>query len=127
MKTTAIFHLVPGSYFHMQPLDEPYLSPAFQQEGFIHCTAGKDMLITVANRYFADLLDDLLVLQIDPSSLTSPLKFEPPIPPPGAVVSPAGSDTTLFPHIYGPLNRDAIATIFALRRETGGLWQMPPA
>ena len=83
------------------------------------------MLITVANCYFADLLDALLALHINPARLTSPLKFEPPIPPPGVAPTPANSDTPLFPHIYGPLNRDAITAIITLQRDAAGRWAWP--
>ncbi len=47
----------------------------------------------------------LVLLVIDPRRLTSDLKWEPPAegaPPPGV---PAGET---FPHIYGPINLDAI-------------------
>jgi uncharacterized protein (DUF952 family) len=32
---------------------------------------------------------------------------------------------TLFPHIYGPLNRQAIIACFSLQRDEAGRWQMP--
>ena len=119
-----IFHLVPADYYHSQPQDQPYRPATFAQEGFVHCTAGADLLVEIANTYFDSLPGQLLVLEIDPQCLTAPLKFEPPIPPPEqASAGPAVS--TLFPHIYGPLNRDAIIKCFALQRNDAGQWQMP--
>ncbi len=121
-----IFHLVPASYYHRQPADRAYLPETFAQDGFIHCTAGLDTLVEVANMFFADLPDDLLVLEIDPARLTAPLKFEPPVPPSGAAdVPPPGSEATLFPHIYGPLNREAVSRIFTLSRSPSGRWALP--
>ncbi|MCB0194784.1 MAG: DUF952 domain-containing protein [Anaerolineae bacterium] len=125
IQALPIYHLTPLRYYEAQPHDQPYCPPLLDEEGFIHCTAGADVLLQVANAYFSDLDDSLLVLEIDPDRLTSPLKFEPPASP-----KSAGSDFTpepdiLFPHIYGPLNREAIKDSFTLRRSPKGLWQMP--
>jgi uncharacterized protein (DUF952 family) len=83
MAGRAIYHLVPLAFYQAQATDEPYYPAAFVEEGFIHCTAGLDMLLTVANNYFAALSDRdrLLVLEIDPTRLSSPLKFEAATPP----------------------------------------------
>ena len=71
----------------------------------------------------------MLVLEIDPTHLTAPLKFEPPIPPTHAATiskeTVTASPGTLFPHISGPLNRQAIVGCFALARTETGQWQMP--
>ena len=125
----SIYHLVPASYYYTQSQDRPYLPEAFVEEGFIHCTAGIEMLVQVANNYFGTLSEELLVLEINPNAITVPLKFEPPIPPTdksknGKKNSSANEDI-LFPHIYGPLNREAIVRCFAMRRDEVGKWQMP--
>jgi uncharacterized protein (DUF952 family) len=124
-----IYHLVPAICHHRQCQDHPYLPEAFTQDGFIHCTAGTNMLVEVANAFFADLEDELLVLEIDPTRLTAPLKYEPPMPPTHSSATSRETSTatpdTLFPHIYGPLNRQAIVRCFALARTETGQWQMP--
>lgn len=121
-----IYHLTSANYYYQQPQEKPYLSQMFAQEGFIHCTAGQEMLIEVANRYFGTFAGDLLALRIDPKHLTSPLKFEAPVPPPG---EPSAESHTqydvLFPHIYGALNREAIADCVALQRDEAGRWFFP--
>ncbi|MFN8453772.1 MAG: DUF952 domain-containing protein [Anaerolineae bacterium] len=126
-----IFHLTPAAYYQRQPVDQPYQPAALAQEGFIHCTAGVDKLIQVANYYFADLRDDLLVLEIDSAQLTAPLIFEPPVlavsGPVGRERNYAADPQTLFPHVYGPLNRQAIRRCFALQRDSTGQWQLPQA
>ena len=127
--TRLIYHLVPAGYYRRQPAERPYLPETFNQEGFIHCTSGVELLVEVANTFFANLPDDLFVLEIDPTRLTAPLKYEPPLPP---VVTTSTPDVTaspqfdqLFPHIYGPLNRRAIKRQFALQRAENGTWQLP--
>jgi uncharacterized protein (DUF952 family) len=128
-QSLPIYHLTPASYYHRQPENQPYQTETLVQEGFIHCTASVEKLIEVANVYFADLRDDLLVLEIDPAQLTAPLIFEPPIPPINAPVVTEETSTshsnTLFPHIYGPLDRQAILSCFVLQRDPVGRWQMP--
>jgi glutathione S-transferase len=77
------------------------------EEGFIHAsTAGQ--VNGVANAFYADA-EDLVVLLIDPERLTAPLKYD---PVPGAAEP--------FPHIYGPLNVDAVTGFAELRRDAEG-------
>ncbi len=124
-----IYHLTPAGYYNTQPQDQPYRPETFAQEGFIHCTAGTEMLVEVANAFFDTLLESLLALEIDPQRLTAPLQFESPIPPTGQ--APADEETfapdpdLLFPHIYGPLNREAIVDCFVLQRGQSGRWYLP--
>jgi len=121
-----VFHLVPAAVFYAQPANRPYLPPDFAAEGFIHCTAGLDWLVEVANAFFADFSGELLALQIDPHRLQAPLKFEPPLPPPGSAATDfTPGEAVLFPHIYGPLNREAIVRVMALPRNSAGRWQAP--
>lgn len=125
--TQPIYHLTPLSYYRCQPAGQPYRPATFEQEGFVHCTGGQKMLLQVANHYFAHLAEPLLALEIDPIRLTAPLKFEPPSPPPGATATAGyhAQESLLFPHIYGPINQDAIINHLVLRRDAAGRWQFP--
>lgn len=128
MSDRPIYHLVPASYYRHQPQDQPYQPATLALEGFIHCTVGADILIKIANAFFDTLPGELLVLEIDPVHLTVPLRFEPPILPDHSVSYESTfvpDPDILFPHIYGPLNREAIVACFALRRDETGRWQMP--
>jgi uncharacterized protein (DUF952 family) len=120
---TSIYHLVPAQYYEAQPAGQPYRPETFDQEGFIHCTADLPLLVKIANLYFTSLPDGLLVLEIDTARLDAPLKFEAPISPPGETST--HDPETLFPHIYGPLNRAAIVRIFPLARNEAGQWALP--
>lgn len=126
-----VFHLVPAAYYRRQPPDRPYRPATFSEEGFIHCTDDVGTLLQVANAFFAGLEDDLLALEIAPARLTAPLKYEPAIPPTqtGVTGQPAFTPEPdrLFPHIYGPLDRQAIRRTFALRRDSTGRWQLRDA
>lgn len=122
---SSIYHLVPAEYFHVQPADRPYRPATFEQEGFIHCTAGRSTTLRVANNYFGDFSGPLLTLEIDPTQLSAPLKFEPPIVPANFNVQTSPHAGQLFPHIYGPLNRDAIRRQITLHRNSAGQWAWP--
>jgi uncharacterized protein (DUF952 family) len=115
--TSLIHHLVPSAEFVAMPADQPYLPAGYAQDGFIHCTQQPAVLIEVANRFYRDVAGDFLVLDIDPRRLTAELRNELPMPP-----APAGSPLAgvLFPHIYGPLNREAIVAVRKVQRDADG-------
>lgn len=67
------------------------------EEGFIHASRG-DQWQGVRERFYADVDEPLVLLVIDTDRLRSPVVEE----------VPEGATET-FPHIYGPLNVDAVA------------------
>jgi uncharacterized protein (DUF952 family) len=114
---THILHIVPAGYYHAQPADRPYLPEAYPADGFIHCTREPEVMLQIANRFYRTAAGDVLVLVIDADRVGAPVKWEPPVHPDGA---PAQPGERLFPHIYGPLNRDAIVAIRTARRAEDG-------
>lgn len=105
--TEIIYHLTPAGYFKSLPADQPYLPREFERDGFIHCTKGEERLLLVADTIYRRVPGDFLALVIDERRVTSPLKVE-------------NVGGIMFPHIYGPLNRDAIVRVVAMgRREDG--------
>jgi hypothetical protein len=117
MMAEHILHLVPAAYFRAQPEDAPYAPPGFAMDGFIHCTREASILLDIANGLYRETPGDFLTLVIDPEKVSAPLRFEPPLPPP-----PPGHPLAqhLFPHIYGPLNRDAIVLVRTAQRSEDG-------
>ncbi|NUP49722.1 MAG: DUF952 domain-containing protein [Catenulispora sp.] len=74
-----------------------------EQQGFIHA-ATANQVDGVAGAFYADVdAAELVVLEIDPDRLTAPLRYE---------EVPGAADP--FPHIYGPLNTDAVVGTSAL-------------
>lgn len=71
-------------------------------EGFIHCSTAAQWPATV-ERFYADV-DALLLLHIDESLLDVPL-----------VVEQLDRAPEPFPHVYGPLNLDAVVRVQQLR------------
>ncbi len=73
------------------------LGRTLAEEGFIHASRG-DQWTAVRDRFYADVTEPLLLLQIDTDRLDVPVVEEPPAP----------GVTETFPHIYGPLAIDAV-------------------
>lgn len=105
------YHIVPAEYFRDCPAEAPYTPPGFLDEGFIHCTDGEQNLADTANRHYRDERRMFVVLAIDTALLDAEVKYE----DPGRV----------YPHIYGPLNRDAIVAVLPILREADGAF-LPP-
>jgi uncharacterized protein (DUF952 family) len=78
-----------------------YEHPSLQAEGFIHCSQ-EHQIAGVLERYFEGE-KNLIKLVIDADKLTSRHVFD---------WSPTVEDT--FPHIYGPLNVDAVTDVVAI-------------
>lgn len=122
--SNLILHIVPANYFNAQPAGQPYLPEAFPADGFIHCTQQPETMLQIANRFYKNVDGDVLVLVIDADRITSEVKWESAVHPQmhphpdGSPTQPG--DSILFPHIYGPLNREAITHIRVAVRDSAG-------
>lgn len=93
-----IYHITTKPEWEVARTKGYYEAPSLQSEGFIHCSEERQ-LDGVLKRYFAGK-KDLLKLVIDTDKLTSLLKYE---------LAPSVNE--MFPHIYGPVNFDAVIRI----------------
>ena len=106
----SIYHLTPAARWQAWSPSMPYLPAEYDDEGFVHCTAGDALMLEVANRFYRDVPGDFVLLVIDPDRLTSPLKWEP----------PEDGPAPLFPHIYGPIDAKAIVEVRPVQRGADG-------
>ena len=90
-------------------------------EGFVHCSTEHQM-VAVANKYYTGATN-MLLLRIDHKLLTSQLKWEPPAHIDG---SPSLPGEPFFPHIYGPINIDAVTEIIEFPSTPDGTFVTPP-
>ena len=97
------------------------IAPSVATEGFAHCSTEHQM-VDVANKYYRGT-SDMVLLNIDLSKLASVLKFEPPAHLDG---SPALPHEPLFPHIYGPINLDAVIEAIDFPCDEQGVFTSPP-
>src|ERR1700722_16524738 len=81
------------------------LDRTLAQEGFIHLSFANQVR-GVADRFYADVDEQLVLLSIDPSKLTASVVIEP----------VAGTDER-FPHLYGEVAVEAVRRVTEYRRE----------
>ncbi len=101
-----IFHLTTAADWARAQAEGRYTTSTrgrtVAEVGFVHASRD-DQWRGVRERFYADVTEPLLLLVIDPDLLTSPVVEE----------AAAGSEET-FPHVYGPLDLDAVVDVIAL-------------
>jgi uncharacterized protein (DUF952 family) len=113
-----IYHIVIETHFRAQFDGLVYLPPGLHDAGFVHC-AFEPSVIPVANDYYAGASSRLLLLEIDPTRLTSETRYETAAPIVGGGSSHLAG-AAQFPHVYGPIDREAITGVGVLGRTPGG-------
>jgi uncharacterized protein (DUF952 family) len=88
-----IYHIVMPEVWDAFDTDH-YRVGSLDSEGFIHCSFA-DQLDGVIKRYYSGA-DEIVVLEIETDRLMS------------RVVNEPSTANEIYPHIYGPINRDAI-------------------
>jgi release factor glutamine methyltransferase len=97
-----LVHICPQSEWIQAQKNGIYRDTSLEQDGFIHCSQ-PEQVMEVANHFYLGVRN-LVMLWIDPEILSSKICWE-------------FVDGTMFPHIYGPINLDAVKSISNL--ETG--------
>jgi uncharacterized protein (DUF952 family) len=97
-----------------------YIAPSLQTEGFIHCST-ENQVLHVANAFYRGR-NDLVLLNIDETKLKPELKWEPPAGSP----APGISESDKFPHIFGPINLTAVASVLDFVPDSDGEWHSLP-
>jgi hypothetical protein len=113
----SILHLVAREdWAAVDPL-VGYRPASLAHEGFIHCTIEAEILLGIANSIYRADPREYVVLEVDPARVASPVVVEGPLPPPPPD-SPLAQHQ--FPHIYGPLNVDAVVGVRPAVRDVAG-------
>lgn len=110
----VVYHMLTRAHWEATPPDCPLTADTLASEGFIHCTAEPERLLQVANRFYRATPGDWLILVLAPAELTAPLYWE-------------AADGHLFPHVYGPINRQAIVDVLSFPRDGDNFllpWQL---
>ena len=89
-----------------------YRLDTLDSEGFIHCSTPQQVLGPANALYHGQ--DDLVLLVIDPAQLTAELVYED--------CYEAGET---FPHLYGPLNLDAVVRVVPFPPLPDGTFTLP--
>jgi uncharacterized protein (DUF952 family) len=116
---TLIYHITPASTWEQARRDGfgeytmSTLDKTLAQEGFIHAsTAGQ--VAQTANKFYQGV-PDLLILSIDVGRVRPEIRWE---------QVPGSEDP--FPHIYGPLNVDAVVRTALLEPDASGRFTFVP-
>jgi len=115
-----IFHITSSSAWKEAQQHGSYRAESLAAEGFIHCSTEKQVL-PVAEKFYKGQ-HGLVLLLIEPRRLSSDLKWEPPsegTPPPSVSVGDP------FPHIYGPINLDAVVKVLDFEPDANSVFHMP--
>ncbi len=88
-----------------------YRPPSLDSEGFIHCSL-THQVVAVANARYRGR-NDLLLLCINERVVHAPVVFE-------ALGAPKP-----FPHIYGPLNVEAVIKVVPWKPKADGTFTLP--
>ena len=122
--TEPLFHILPQTIWESAKRSGLYHPESLQKEGFIHLSKG-NQIQRVANTYYRGQ-SNLILLEINPNHLNAELRWEPPIPPHGipqpekALYEPPDQR---FPHLYGPLNLEAVIAAHSLPLSGSGEFQ----
>lgn len=100
-----IFHLVPLADWTAAP-DLPYAPASLGSEGFVHCSADPATALAIAASHYTGVRGTLLAVELDEHALTSEVRRE-------------GESGALYPHVHGPLNRDAVVRVWEVVRAPG--------
>jgi uncharacterized protein (DUF952 family) len=111
MSQEITFHLVPQAYYHSLGAEADYVPSEFAREGFIHCTDAPAEMARVANAYYGSNPNPHYYVYIDKRRVHAPIRYD--------------DEAHLYPHIYGPLNRDAIVAIRPAARAADGTFLSP--
>ncbi len=90
-----------------------YRADSLATEGFIHCSTAAQVLIPANERFHGRT--DLLLLVIDPARLAAELVYE-----------DCYETGQAFPHLYGPLNLDAVLRAMPFPPSADGSFVLPP-
>ena len=88
-----------------------YRGDTLASDDFIHCSK-PDQVIEVADYIFQGT-QGLILLLIDEDKVTSEIKYEDP------------GNNKLYPHIYGPLNTDAVLKTIDFPANENGTFSLP--
>lgn len=107
-----IYHITSESAWRQAQSAGAYRADSLESEGFIHASTRAQVLATAARYYRGQA--GLVLLCIDESRLTAELITE----------YSQGGDAQ-FPHIYGPLNLEAVLKVVLFAPQTDGTFVLP--
>lgn len=109
-----IYHIISRAAWQQAQADGKYSAASLATEGFIHAST-REQVVETANRYYPGQ-PGLALLVIDTSRVQPEVRFDPVM---------LHDQETHFPHIYGPLNLDAVVEVVDLAPDAQGFFHFP--
>jgi uncharacterized protein (DUF952 family) len=110
----TVFHIAKRSEWEAAELDgDGYAPPAFEVEGFIHCSTRAQVLPSAARHFEGQ--HDLVLVALDGEVLGDDL-----------IPEPAPSVGEAFPHLYRPITGADVLAVAPLTRDATGSYTFPP-
>lgn len=116
----TILHIIARDAWESARQSADIRAPSLETQGFIHFSTAAQAA-RVATKHYRGV-EGLSLLVVDVQKLNAPLKWEPPDMP--GEGKPATGE--LFPHLYGPLNTDAVVDIVDFPPRSDGTFALPP-
>ncbi|WAL60829.1 DUF952 domain-containing protein [Thermocoleostomius sinensis] len=107
----SVFHITPQQAWNVAQAQGLYRCESLDTEGFIHCST-QLQVIRVANAFYRGQTG-LVLLQIDADRLQADLRYDP------------IETGEAFPHLYGPLNLEAVVQVHPFEPEADGSFELP--
>lgn len=107
----VLLHITAQAQWDRARFAGSYRGDTLDTEGFIHCST-PEQVVRVANAMFRGR-DDLVLLCIESSRVHAPVQFD------------TIETGERFPHIYGPLNTDAVVRTLRFAPGQDGRFTLP--
>lgn len=108
----TLFHITRHIQWEYAQRTGEYRDDSLLRDGFIHCST-REQVIDVANTLFRGQ-QGLVLLCIAEKRVLAPIRYE-----------DCYSSGQRFPHIYGPLNLDAVLDVVAFVPQRDGTFRLP--
>ena len=107
-----ILHITTQADWETAVSHQQYTADTLNSEGFIHCSTPAQVLGPANAMYRGQM--GLVLLCIDEVQVQSPIVYE-----------DCYESGQAFPHIYGPLNLDAVTTVLPFPPNDDGTFSLP--
>jgi uncharacterized protein (DUF952 family) len=109
-----IYHITTAADWKAAQAQGRYTVASLSSEGFIHCSK-LEQVVATANRHYPGQRG-LILLTIVAERVTAEIREE-----------NLSGGSELFPHIYGPINLDAVSAVQSFEPDAAGRFSSLPA
>lgn len=106
----TILHITTRGYWQHALDQGVYTTDSLDSEGFIHCSTPAQVTFVADSRFRGET--GLILLCIDPGLVEPEIRYE--------------GEIDQFPHIYGPLNLNAVYRLVDFPPKPDGTFELPP-